>query len=297
MPAYRRGSLYVAVSFLVVGGLLGVGLISGMAPQPESADEVAIAQAQALTSRSIPVVSKPDAELTPVELAQRDPWAFLRRAQQNFTKRVSHYTATFTKQERLDGALSNVQSIDFRHREASDDAPRIVYLQFLQGAENAKRVYFEDSPEFVNDEGEKFAMVEPHGFFRALVAEWPVPVDGPRARQSSRHSIEWSGFGKFFELYERYNQLASDKNVLDLRFAGVGEVDGRETIVIERYLPYDGTGEPWPDGYLITHFDRELLVPLAIESYADDSRQKLIGRYVYTNVKLNPTLPDDAFTF
>jgi hypothetical protein len=85
--------------------------------------------------------------------------------------------------------------------------------------------------------------------------------------------------------------------VLDLRFAGLGEVDGRETIVIERYLPYEGEDGRFPDARLDMHFDRELLLPVAIRSYSDPAGTQLLGEYIYTSIDLNPNFGPDAFKF
>ena len=66
--------------------------------------------------------------------------------------------------------------------------------------------------------------------------------------------------------------------------------------MFERQLPYAGPGSIWPDRVLVVHLDREYKLPTLCESYADDARKQLLGRYMTTNIKLNPNLPESVFT-
>jgi hypothetical protein len=281
----RRGLLYTSAAVLSV--TLAVFWLSA---QPYTLS-VAETSAPEISRAETPDIDNLSADEL-VVFAQRDPAAFIEQARERYVTEVRAYRATMTKQELVQGDLTAVQQIDMRLREA----PKTVYLQWEKNADAAKRVLFRDHPDFVDERG-KLALVEPNGLARLVVSEIMMPIEGPRAERASRHSIEFAGFGAFFKLLEKYNRLAIEHGVLDLRFAGTGEVDGRPTIIVERRLPYTGDDGVFPDALLVMHFDRETLLPIAVRSYGDESRQTLFGEYVYTNIELNPDFGPDAFRF
>lgn len=46
----------------------------------------------------------------------------------------------------------------------------------------------------------------------------------------------------------------------------------------------------------MVNIDREYRLPTLCESYADDAKKNLLGRYMISNMKLNANLPDSVFT-
>ncbi len=242
-----------------------------------------------------PLSARPTTDLESIkELANHDPWALARLGHQRCERDIHEYTCLFLKQERIDGKLRDVEEIEVRYR----DEPKAVYMIWKRNADQAKRVLFQDTAEFVNDKGEKVARVEPAGvLIRLVVADILMPIHGKRARQSSRRSIDEFGFLSTLDLLDHYNQLGADNGVLHLRYEGEGEIDGRPTFKIVRYLPYNGPDGTWPDAKMVMHIDQEWLLPTAVYSYADREGRELLGSYVHTKVKLNPGLDADAFHF
>ena len=55
-------------------------------------------------------------------------------------------------------------------------------------------------------------------------------------------------------------------------------------------------GGEWPDRTLVIHLDKEMLIPALCLCYADEQQQVLLGKYMTTDVRLNPSLPDSVFT-
>lgn len=254
---------------------------------PVSATTVA-ALADPIGPRSGPESSRLDT------LARTDPWGLARLGRQRYDREIHSYTCVFLKQERIDGKLRDVEEIEVRFREE----PKTVYMLWQRNADQAKRVFFQDTADFVNSDGEQVARVEPAGaLIRLVVADVLMPIHGKRARKSSRRSIDEFGFRSTLGLLDRYNQLGADHGVLDLHYAGEGEIDGRPTYKIVRYLPYEGPGGLWPDAKMVMHIDQEWLLPTAVYSYADREGTELLGSYVHTQVKLNPQLDPDAFKF
>ena len=190
------------------------------------------------------------------QLVRTDPWAVARLGQERYEREIQDYTCVFLKQERIDGKLRKVEKIEVRFR----DAPKSVFMVWLKNADQAKRVLYQDTAEFVNKQGEKVARVEPAGaLIRLVVSDILMPIHGKRAQKSSRRSIDDFGFHTTFSLLNRYNQLGLDQGALDLRYEGESEIDGRPTYKIVRYLPYTGPGGPWPDAKMVMHLDQEVV--------------------------------------
>lgn len=228
------------------------------------------------------------------ELARRDPWALARYGQEQYLRNVREYTCLFIKQERIEGKLHDPEEIEVRFRQD----PKSIYMIWTKNCDQAKRALFIDSPEYTDKNGEKMAKVEPAGaLIRLIVSEVMMPIHGKRARQSSRRTIDEFGFLSTFNLLNRYNQLSEERGLLDLRYDGEGEVDGRPTFKIVRYLPYAGPQGEWPDAKMVLHLDQEWLLPTAVYSYADHEGKELLGSYVMTKVRLNPGLTDADFRF
>ncbi len=228
------------------------------------------------------------------ELVRSDPLGLARLGLERYEKQVREYRCVFLKQERLDGKLTPIQEIEVRYRES----PLSVYMIWHRNADKAKRALFIDDGKNVNDKGEKMARVEPAGAIaRLFVSNIDMPIHGPEARDSSRRFIDEFGFKSTLQLLAKFNKLAADNGALDIKYTGVGVIDGRPTYVIERHLPYTGPDGIYPDAKMVLHLDQEWLLPLAVYSYADDAGTQLLGSYIYTKIDLNPRFGKDAFKF
>jgi hypothetical protein len=147
-----------------------------------------------------------------------------------------------------------------------------------------------------DSEGNAQAWVNPaNSIIKTFLPRTRQPIHGARARNESRRTLDQFGFERSLELILRYSHQAKAEGILDLRYIGPGSVEGRPTYVFHRVLPYTGEGGPYPDRLLVIHIDQEHLVPTACTAYADIEGQQLLGRYVYTNVELNPGYSDEDF--
>ena len=251
-----------------------------------------VAAAESLTASVAPVASP--VGLDARSLAQRDPRALARLGRERYEGRIRDYRCVFLKQERVKDKLGEVEEIEVRYREE----PTTVYMIWKRNASQAKRVLFIDTAEFLNDEGEKVARVEPAGaIIRLIVSDILMPIHGKKAHETSRRSIDEFGFKATLDLLDRYNRLAEQNGKLDFHYAGEGEIDGRPTHVLVRYLPYNGPDGIYPDAKMVLHLDQEWLLPTAVYSYADREGKVLLGSYVHTKVELNPGLGAEAFKF
>ncbi len=260
----------------------------GVETAPQPAGETLVAATAVIKSAA-------DAPLD--DLLKRDPAAFIIKAHEQFKKNVQGYTCTLTKQELVKGTLTSVQEIELRVREK----PRMVYMLWRKNEADARRALFIDDPQYRDKKGVMQARVEPAGSIaRLFVSDLMVPIRGGMAESASRRTIDECGFGPFYALFERYHEQTRRNKQQGpdyLTYAGPGRIDGRATYIFIRHLPYTGEKGEYPDARLVMHIEQERLLPVSIYSYADRQEKKLLGSYVFTNVKLNPAFDEAAFKF
>lgn len=228
-----------------------------------------------------------------IDIAKRDPTELAQLGRARYERDVRDYSCVFLKQELIDGDLTPLQKIQVLYRES----PTSVYMTWLENPDQAKRVLYVKGQN-VGDNGEEQAIVEPAGaVIRLFVSDTLVPIRGSLSKKASRRAIDEFGFRSTMDLYFRFNEIAARNGTLDLKYAGEGTIDGRPTFMIERHLPFNPKTNDFPDAKMVMHLDQEWLLPVAVYSYADDAGKKLLGSYVFTQVRINPGLSDDVFKF
>ena len=116
-----------------------------------------------------------------IRAAQRDPSVLSDTGERIYETQIDDYTATFIKQERIDGKLGKPEEIEVRFR----DFPHSVYMIWKKNADQARRALYVDSPEFKDSKGRKLAKVEPNGAIaRLFVSEVEIEI---------RHSADLGG--------------------------------------------------------------------------------------------------------
>jgi hypothetical protein len=222
--------------------------------------------------------------------AARDPIGFFEFALDRYDRSVRDYTCVFTKQESIGGKLSNEQVMKAMFCEK----PFSVRLEWVKNPDKCERVLYV-ADRWV-DQGRQMAVVEPGPIARLFVKYVMRPIHGKDAKKSSRRTIDQFGLRNSLALVLKYCRMAQQQNMLKFEHVGAGQVNGRETLVFERRLPYTTEDGIWPDRVLVVHIDKELLLPTLCVAYADEKKQELLGKYMMTDVKLNPSLPDSVFT-
>jgi hypothetical protein len=133
-------------------------------------------------------------------------------------------------------------------------------------------------------------VVHPTGLFSWLKSARRDPK-GKEARQSSRRTCDQFGFYRSMDSLLKIYTLAQNQGELRIGYVGKTLVDKRPCIAMERILPVK---KEYPYARLVMEFDVEYLVPTAIASY--DWQGRLVGRYVYKNLRFNIGLTQDMFT-
>ena len=282
--------------------ILGLGLAAGLALQCGRAYEArqSGSPAAARTAAVRPQPGQAIAAMVPSAssgaidleaLAAADPIGFFEMALDRYDRSIRDYTCTFSKQELVGNRLTEEQVISAMFCEK----PFSVRFEWVKNEDKCSRVLYV-ADRWVKDD-QQLAVVEPGAIARLFVPYVMRPIHGRDAQKSSRRTIDQFGFRNSLALILKYCKLAREQGVLEsFAYVGNDRVEGRDTLVFERRLPYTGEQGFWPDRLLIAHIDRETLLPILCVAYADDARQVLLGRYMMTDVKLNPNLPDSVFT-
>jgi hypothetical protein len=215
-----------------------------------------------------------------IESAKTDHIALLQFAREHYRKRVQDYSATLVKQERINNTLKPVETLDILFKER----PFSVLMKWQKNAGKVDKLLF------VEGQYDNKMVVHPTGLFSWLKSARRDP-QGTEALQSSRRTCDQFGFYRSMDSLLRIYTLAQEQGDLRIGYVGKTLVDKRPCIAMERILPVK---KEYPYARLVMEFDVEYLVPTAITSY--DWQGRLIGRYVYKNLRFNIGLTQDMFT-
>ena len=228
------------------------------------------------------VVLTPQQQL--LYLAQNDHIGLLEMCLEN-TAQYQDYALTFEKQERIKGKLGDSQTIDVIHRAA----PFSVGMRWTENAPQGDRVIY--------TEGQRNNQMLIHptdGAARFFVGE--QVLRDPHAKEvmdGTLKPITIFGFtNSLTSLVDMY-RLAEERGDLRTEFVGVGEMAGREVLIINRFLP----DRPDYDAAKTTiYIDIEYLVPVMIEGYDWSDDEKLVARYLFRDIKFNVGLTEEDFS-
>lgn len=226
-------------------------------------------------------------------LAAEHPLDFLKNCRDHCATTVRDYTCQFHMRERVDDAKPEMgppQQISIRFREQ----PYSVDMRWVRNAVHASRVNFVKG-RWRRGERE-LALIVPAGLLNLLApAGVRLDIHAPELKKASSRAIDDFGFKRTLESIIARCEKAHDDPRFDLRAVGVGTFDGRKCIVLERRLPYDGPGGPYPDRLFVMYIDREWLVPLSCHAHADETGHAPIGAYETRDIRLNVGLTDNDF--
>ena len=217
-------------------------------------------------------------------LAKEDPVAFLESCLRRYGRTVKGYTCTLQKQERLNGKLERREEMEVAFREQ----PFSVYLRWLQNARLADCVLY-----VAGENGDKL-LVKPAGLL-SLAGVVERDVDGPQAKQSGRYTIKQFGLKRGAQRTLADWEVARKAGALHVEFLGkrkIKELDDRECWVLKR----DRYARPEADGVteVTIYVDTETWLQVGIVLKGEEG--KLIGEYLFRDVKLNPDFKADQFT-
>jgi hypothetical protein len=280
--------------------VLGLVLTLAQPDAPEEAERAVRVSGEALPGSTPP--PKPKGGTSPRDKAKTagrqkpnnktaasdepDPIAFLERCLARYDRKVRGYRLTMFKQERIGGKLQPQEEIKVAFRER----PFGVYLEWVKGARKAERALY------VAGENDGQTLVRPYGYLARAVAGDVVAKDptGPDAKKSGRYPITEFGLKNGTLRTLAGWKQARERHALHVQYAGVyrvKELGDRECYMLHRYN-YD---RPENDGVtdLVVYIDKETL--LQVGSVIRGEGGKLIARYFFHDIELNPEFKDDQF--
>ena len=194
--------------------------------------------------------------------------------------RVNDYTARFTRQERVAGALRPREEALLKFQR-----PDRIYLRWISGPPKGREILFVKGR---NDD--RVLVHEPgvvSGFFTAVLAP-----DSPRVLRESRHPITDVGLGRLVELLVSNARRALERGELTLRDRGVVEESGRRARRVEAMLPRDPSKGYYCYRALVS-IDLDWGLPVAVTIFDWDDRT--VADYRYRDLRLNPGLGANDF--
>jgi hypothetical protein len=205
------------------------------------------------------------------------------------------YTATFVKQERVDGALQDLQTLQLKLRHQ----PFSVYMKWLEGGDEGRQVLF------VQGENDDQLQVRLGGIKSRLPVIHLEPA-GTTAMQESRHPITEMGLLHLASQVHKYRsrdcslkrgvrwEMLPDQRHFDRDCdCWIVEYDGPEVEPIYRKM--------------ITYVDKELALPISVRNFgwpdegvetsdaAALDEATLIEYYGYTEIQFETRLSDADF--
>ncbi len=193
---------------------------------------------------------------------------------------IEDYTATFIKQERINGTLGLPEVVFMKFQK-----PFKVYMKWVEGKKEGQEVLYVEG----NNGGKMLAHPGFGGFIGGMLGlilpTFAVSPDGPTAMKDNLHPITDAGIGNMIEKVIQNNDIARANNDLSLVLQGEEPVDGRPCTVVERILPEGGS---YPAHRARLYIDKgyNLPVKLVLQDWSDE----LIASYEYTDLVLNPGL-------
>lgn len=208
--------------------------------------------------------------------------------------RVSGYTATFFKQERLGLAQGEGQVIELKLRHE----PFSVYMKWLTGDKGRELLYVDG----LND-GDM--IVHPGGWKARLLPALKLDPEGSLAMRESRHPVTMVGlFNLARRIIDKRRNDLKDVKGLQCRMVEDQEINGRACYCF--VMKYDSPLVSEEYRKTVQYVDKETCLPVAIKNYGWPKGDQeiepdkldeatLFEHYAYYDVRLNQQLADRDF--
>jgi hypothetical protein len=246
----------------------------------------------ALTHAPAPVsASKPEPRAWPAEHLEGEPakrllLQVLRTAAERIAA-VKGYTATFRKQERIQGKLGPETTMEMKVRHQ----PFAVYLKYLNPQAGKEVVYAE---------GRYGNKVIGHnaGWTRQLLPRLAVPPTHPLALAESRHPITEAGLANLIRKLIHFRELdLADPEAVTILDRATGP-NGQPVLRSFHEHPHYQPDRPFARVEVL--YDPETFLPIQITSFDwpspdDPGHFPLAERYTYENLNLDAKLSDLDF--
>ena len=195
---------------------------------------------------------------------------------------VDSYTAKFHKQERIDGKLGPVQTLEMKVRQR----PFAIYLKFLSPREGKELVYAE------GHHGNKL-VAHDTGLSRLLVPRLALSPDHPLALADSRHAVTEAGLSNLTDRLLHFRRLDLDDLTAETELDRFTDSEGRDWLRSIHTHPEFHAERPF--ARVEVHYDPATFIPVEILNYdwpapGHVGELLLAEHYAYENVDLDAEL-------
>jgi len=214
-----------------------------------------------------------------------DVVTFLDKCVQRYEQQgIAGYSVILHKQERIGGKLQASEEIESYYREK----PFSVFMHWVRGQRKA------ESSLYVEGENGGKMLAKPAGVAGIFVKVVERDVDGEDARQSGRYTMKEFGLKAAIEKTYRDWKAAKEKGALRVQYLGlrkVHEVGDRLCYTLRRTC-----AEPEEDNVtdVTIYIDKENW--LQVGAVLKDASGKLIGEYMFRDLRINPEFKPNQFT-
>lgn len=215
-------------------------------------------------------------------------------------EKISAYTATFVKQERIGDALTELQVIQLRLAHQ----PKRISMKWEGGKDAGQRVIYAEG------ENDGDMLVRKLSGIEARLGVISLNPAGTMAMKHSRHPVTKAGLLEFTRVTRKYRQadLKLESGV-SAKLLDHQKLNGRDCqcLVIEYTKPEFSPDEKKEYRKSLIYFDSESKLPVCIRSYgwpekiADADPQKLdqttlLELYAYKNIDFDAQVQNDDFS-
>ena len=274
-PTHRRVYLLAAI--------LLVGLFFAFFPKPTVAVKPADAFVPIVNGEALGEMPA-DTVVTLEDLARTDHIALLEMCLENVAQ-YNDYTVTFLKQERLRGKVREEQTIEVAYRRQ----PFSVAMKWIENSPKGDRVLY------IEGMWEGKMLIRPTGGFAQMLTGGQVLRDpvAKEVMEGTLRPVTMFGFENSLKNLLEVYRLAKDRGDLVEEFGGMGQIDGRNVLILIRKL---SPADDYPCAKTITYIDMEYLVPIMVEGYDWSAPEQFTCRYAFRDIQFNIGLPDERFT-
>jgi hypothetical protein len=208
------------------------------------------------------------------------------------------YTATLERQERVGDQLMPTETITLKIRQArtaeENDGQAVARAIYTRHEAPASL----QGQEAIYVEGENEGNLVAHTTGLLNIRRLYLPPNGFLAMRGSRYPMTEAGFEVLIERMLERGQRDRDHGPCQVRVDRQATLNGRPCTVFEIVHP---TQEgPYDFHIARIAIDDELNLPIHYEAHTwptePGGKPELLERYTYTNIQLNPGLPDETFS-
>jgi hypothetical protein len=142
---------------------------------------------------------------------------------------------------------------------------------------------------YVENKKNNKMIVHPTGAFSWIKSIKKSP-QCKEVKKSSLRGCDEFGFYRTMEALLKIYETAVAKDNLKINYLGRGKVFGRDCITMEAIL---SESSEYPCKRLVMQFDNEHILPIGLVLY--DCDDKMVGKYFFSNLQLNPGIKDETF--